>query len=111
MKANEEIITRATFVRKYMEYCGMSYVEACRAYDCMVNTFQNAVLRGVRVNIGRVGAVQPVWVQPREVRMGFRRQKGGIVKVHSRYFLDGRYRYKFRLFRQFIRNNELQWFR
>ena len=90
----------------------MSYVEACRAYDCMVNTFQNAILRGVRVNIGRVGAVQPVWVQPREVRMGFKRERGNnIVRVHSRYFLDGRFRYKFRLFRAFIRTHELQWFR
>jgi nucleoid DNA-binding protein len=112
MSDKPKAVTKINFVRKFMRDCGMSYRDACRAYESMVSVFENAVITGERVNIGEVGAIQPVWVPPRTAHMGFKRTKGNqIERISQHYFLDGRYKYRFRLFPEFIRRHTLKWFR
>lgn len=93
-----------------MSHCGMSYVEAGRAYEAMVSVIEDGIVQGHRIGIGKVGAIDPVWHGPRDVKMGFERQDGGKVVKSSRVFhLDGRYKFRFRLFRRFIESRNLRW--
>lgn len=100
---------RAEFVKKLMK-AGFKYVEACQAYESLMSTLADAVSQGAHICLGNVGALVPVVVPPRQVRMGFIMQKGGkAAKITREYFLDSRVKYKFRLYRGFVQNHQLNW--
>lgn len=110
MKA-DETIGRAQLIKSFMEKCGMTYVEACSAYECMISTVETAVICGSKVSFGRIGVLLPVWCGPRDIKMGFKRTAGNVVeKVQRQFFLDGRIRYKFKLHKKFIKTRDLRWF-
>jgi nucleoid DNA-binding protein len=104
-------IKRADFIKQLMSRCGLTYVQSCQAYDCLVSSFEDAVLSGSRVSIGRVGALVPVWRPPRTVKMGFRRSKKNQIDMEKREFRIGsRIQYKFNLHRAFMAKHQLRWF-
>jgi hypothetical protein len=104
-------ITRKEFVYKFMRECGMSYVEACRAFTTMVALFEDGVLCGSRITIGRVGCLNPHWRPPREVRMGFQRVSGNKVIKRTRHFnIGSRISYQLRLYKKFMATHDLGWF-
>lgn len=108
-------VNRADFIQRLMRDCGLTYVESCRAYDCFISVFEDAVLSGHRINVGRVGAITPIWQSARTYNMGFKRQKptadnpAGVVLQKSEINMGARIRYKFRLHRAFVRQNQLRW--
>lgn len=105
-----EPLTRAKFIAKFMHTLGCSYVEACNIYDCMVEQFKEAVVDGSKIYIGRVGALDPVWQEPKVVHMGFKRVVGSVVREDREFVLGRRIRYRFRLFKRFIQQHQLNWF-
>lgn len=112
MNKEKSTIDRRVFVSRFMREGGVTYSVACRLYEIMCNTIADGIVTGNRVTFGRVGALKPVWRPPRELNMHFRCEKGRKIKrgVTRTYFMDGRYDFKFRLFRQFINQHQLRWF-
>lgn len=106
-------VTRRDFVLRFMRDCGMTYVQACRAYEAMCGCFEDGIVGGSKVRIGRVGVVVPIWRPGRDVHMHFKVEKGRKVKtgIHRTYNMDGRFVFKFSLFRRFVETHALKWFR
>lgn len=102
-------VGRAEFVRRLMR-AGFKYAEACLAYETMVSTISDAVSQGAYICFGDIGALVPTIVPPKQVKMGFIKQKGGKTeKITREYFLDSRLKYKFRIFKGFTKNHQLHW--
>lgn len=110
MKA--ETVTRRVFVSRFMSDCGVSYAQACKIYDSMCRTIEDGVVAGSKISIGRVGAISPVWQPPRTYHMHFERKSGRRVAkgIHRTYSMDGRFMFKFHLFRRFSQTRQLKWF-
>lgn len=89
---------------------GLKYDQAVVAYDAMCNVFEDAIVSGSRVNIGRVGCLDPEVMEPRTVNMGFSRKGGNVEKVSRQYFIGRRLRYRFKIFKKFMETHELGWF-
>jgi len=107
---SKDAVTRATWVKNYMDKCGMTYVQACKAFDCMVSTLEDAICNGQKVHLGKVGNITPVWRPPRTVVMGCKRLPGNkFEKVRQEYILGGRIHFKFNLHRQFSATRQLHW--
>ena len=106
-----QTVTRREFVKRFMRDGGLTYAEACRMYDCMCDVIEDGIVSGSKIRIGRVGALTPVWRPAREIRMHFRMDKGKKIRPAKRtYVMDGRYVYKFRLYRQFVNTHALRWY-
>lgn len=105
-------IDRKAFVSRFMSESGFSYAEACRAYEAMCRTFEDGIVTGSKIRIGKVGAIVPVWKPGRAINMHFKRVKGDVVEtgVHRTYYMDGRYTFKFNLYDQFVATHSLKWF-
>jgi len=105
-------VTRREFVQRFMRDCGVTYAQAVRIYECMCHTFEDAIVSGSKVRIGRVACVNPVWQPPRDVHMHFKKVKGGKVErgIHRTFNMDGRFTYKFTLYKRFLNNHRLKWF-
>jgi nucleoid DNA-binding protein len=103
-------VGRSDFVKQLMRRSGFKYVEACQAYETMISTLSDAITRGDYVCLGEIGALVPSIVPPKQVRMGFVMKKGGKTeKLTREFFLDSRLKYKFRLFKGFVKNHQLHW--
>ena len=106
----DRTVTRREFVSRFMQDAGMTYHQACRAYTCLCRTIEDAVVCGLKVSVGQVGAIVPVWRKPREVKKHFDRGPGGtITKTRKTYILDGRYTYKFVVYKRFRETHQLRW--
>ncbi len=106
-----QTVTRREFVARFMRDVGVSYSQACRIYECMCGIVEDGIVSGSKIRIGRVGALTPVWRRPREVKMHFAMKKGKrVVPAHKTYVMDGRYVYKFKLYREFVDTHTLRWF-
>ena len=102
-------IGRSEFVKRLMK-SGFKFTEACQAYSVLMSTLADAVSQGAYVSLGEVGALVPSVVPPKQVRMGFMKQKGGkTARIVREFFLDSRIKYKFRLYKAFVRNHQLNW--
>ena len=112
MKPEKSTYDRRAFVNRFMKEGGLTYSDACRIYEVMCGVFNDGIVTGNRVTIGRVGALVPVWRPPRDIKMHFRVRKGRKVEkgIHRQYFMDGRYEYRFRLYKKFIETSQLRWF-
>ncbi len=103
-------IKREDFVRKFMGRCGMSYLDAVRAYETMVSTIEDGIVGGHKICIGKVGSLTPVWHEPRDVKMGFTKTVGGGIRKEKKVFhLDGRFKFRFNLYRKFVESRDLRW--
>lgn len=101
------VVTRRDFIRMFMD-SGCSFEQACRSYSGMVALFEDAVTRGDKIGIGRVGAIKPTVSPPREVTMAFKRGKGGTVtRTQRRFHVDERVKYRFTLYKEFRRKHGL----
>jgi hypothetical protein len=105
-------IDRRAFIERFMRECGLTYAQACSAYDCLCRCVADGIVYGSKISLGRVGAIKPVWQPARDVNMHFTKVKGGKVVrgVHRTYNLDGRYKFTFKLYRRFIDTPRLRWF-
>lgn len=105
-------VTRREFIQRFMRDCGVTYAKAVRIYESMCHTLEDGVVNGSKIRMGRVACVTPVWQPPRDIHMHFRRVKGGRVErgVHRTYSLDGRFTYKFVIYKKFLRSHNLKWF-
>ena len=81
---NKKTCDRRTFVKNYMAAGGLTYTQACRVYDVMCKTFEEAILNGTKITVGRVGAVVPHWRAPRDVQMHFGTSPGPRGRRESR---------------------------
>jgi nucleoid DNA-binding protein len=103
-------ITRAHFVQKFMQDCGLNYIQANRVYDSMVSTIENGVITGAKITFGRVGAMKPRWRNPRVVNKWFEKKPGGVIeRCHKEYYLGSRIDYTFEIYKKFINTHELHW--
>lgn len=101
---------RRAFVTRYMKDGGLTYSQACRMYEVTCQLFEEAIVTGNKITIGRVGAIVPYWRPPRDIQMHFRKQGKLVEKgVHRTFFMDGRYDFKFKLYRQFLQTRKLKW--
>jgi hypothetical protein len=105
-------IDRRAFVTRFMSESGLSYADACRVYETMCRTFEDGIVTGSKIRIGKVGAIVPVWKPGREINMHFKRGKGQVIEtgVHRTYYIDGRYTFKFNLYDRFVQTHQLKWF-
>jgi hypothetical protein len=109
-KPDKATYDRRAFVCRFMREGGLTYSQACRLYDVMCRTFEEAIVTGNKVTVGRVGAIVPFWRPPREFQMHFRKKGTKIEKgIHRTYYMDGRFDFKFRLYRRFLETRRLQW--
>jgi len=106
----KESVDRKEFVRRWMEECGVTFDVASQIYRAMVSTFEEGVARGQKITIGRLGALMPSWQEPRQVTMGFRRGTGGVVRQKQVFILDGRIRYKFKIYKEWMATRHLDWY-
>lgn len=103
-------ITRREFVTRFMRDAGLSYLNACRVYDTMVRVVEDGVVSGSKVSFGQVGSIVPVWRKPRELTKHFERRPGNVIVRSKRtYVLDGRYVYKFNVYKKFKDTHRLNW--
>jgi hypothetical protein len=105
-------ITRREFVQHFMRECGLSYAQAGTVYEAMCRVFEDGIVSGSKISIGRVGCLAPVWLPSREIHMHFKVGKGRKIdrNVHRTYNMDGRFTFKFRLYQQFMARHQLKWF-
>lgn len=105
-------VTRREFVQRFMRECGVTYAQAVKIYECLCHTIEDAVVSGSKIRFGRVASVVPVWRRSRDVHMHFRKTKGGKVErgIHRTYNMDGRFTYKFVLYKKFLKSHSLKWF-
>jgi len=96
---------------------GLTYVDAGACYDTMVSVFQDAVVEGHRVKLGKLGVLEPHILPPRTVKMGFVRERDeqtkklSVVKrVTTEYTIGARLKYKLKLNRSFLEKHQLRWF-
>lgn len=109
-KPEQTTYDRRAFVARFMKDGGLTYSQACRMYDVMCRVFEEAIITGSKATIGRVGAIVPYWRPPRDIQMHFRKQGKRVEKgVHRTFFMDGRYDFKFRLYRRFLETRQLKW--
>ena len=107
MKRNVSV-NRRDFIRRFMLEAGLTYDQACRTYSSLVGLVEDGVVNGHRIGFGKVGCLFPMHKPPRDVRMGFVRTPGGVVKTQRIYHLDERTVYRFNFFRTFARKNQLR---
>lgn len=99
-------VTRKEFIQAFMAQ-GMGYVDACRAYEAMCETFARAVRQGSKIGIGRVMSLLPVIKEPCLVNMRFSKTKKGIEPAHRQYYLGRRLRFKVNIYREFVAKNRI----
>lgn len=109
-KLESSTCDRRVFVLKFMKEGGLTYTQACHLYDVMCGVFEEAIVTGSKVTIGRIGAIIPCWKPARDYQMHFKRH-GKVVEtgVHRTFFMDGRYDFKFKLYRRFMQTRQLKW--
>ena len=93
-----------------MEKGGFTFVEACRAFDCVTGVFADALVTGSKVTVGQVGVLLPTRLSSKEFTMGFKRIKGGVEPVRRVFVVGPRLRYRFKVFESFLTKNKLDWF-
>ncbi len=103
-------INRNDFISAFMRSCGVTFSQACLLFDTMVSVFQDGMVNGAKIRIGRLGALDPVRHEPKTVHMSFRRTKEGLVRQRHVYFLDQRIAYKVQIYRRFINTHNLHWY-
>ena len=106
---NNDSVNRRTFVQKFMDR-GLTYAQACQIYEAMVGVFEDAVVAGTKINIGRVLSLAPVVLEPRVVSMGFKRKKNAVEKTTKTFYLGRRLKYKVNIYREFVNTHSLNWF-
>ncbi len=95
----KKTIKREDFVEAFVRQ-GMTYEAAINAFDAMVQTFENAVVNGQNVRIGKMCCLSAVKKPPRQVKSGF---NGRTT------FLGTRIVYKMRIFRGWMDSRRLNW--
>lgn len=106
----KKTIDRARFIKNYMSHGGLTYLQAIKAYDAMTFTFENAVINGDKISIGRVCCLDPETKEPREVHMGFVRDGDKIKKISRTYYVGRRVKYKVKIHKKFKQTHEIGWF-
>lgn len=102
-------IIRRDFVARFMRDTGVSYAQACRIYESMCRIFEDGIVNARKIALGNVGALTPVWRPPKDVHKHFDRKPGGkIVRTHKVYSIDGRYAYRFKLYRAFEKSRAMK---
>lgn len=96
------------FIRAFMRH-GLTYVQATSAYEAMCATVESGITQGHRVNIGRIGRLEPTVHSPRVVKMGFSRVKNKVEHVRRTYYIDRRVTYRFKMFHKFLETRRLKW--
>ena len=99
-------MSRSKFEEEFVN-AGFSYEEARRAYSALVSVFENCIVRGERVSLGRIGALVPTVKPPRVVKMGFKRTKEGVEKVKREFIYGETVRWKFKIYRTFARRHQV----
>jgi hypothetical protein len=89
---------------------GLGYTQACNAYDAMTSVFEDAIVQGQKICVGRVGAVVPIKLEPKVVNMGFSNSGGRVRKMKRQYILGRRLKFKFSLHKAFMHKHDLDWF-
>jgi len=102
-------VNRAQFIKSFMNH-GLTYLQAIAAYEAMSTTFELAIINAAKINIGRVGCLDPEIKDPRTVNMGFAREGGVLKKVQRVFVMARRVTYRFRIYRQFKATHRLGWF-
>ena len=105
-----DTVTRAELIRKLVYDCNLSYPQATQVYECLISVFEDVICSGKRLNIGQVCAIVPVWREPREIKMGFKKEKGGVVKkVNRTFYIDGRLAFKVVVHKKFFSEHQIRW--
>lgn len=99
-------ISRAEVVRRFVA-AGFEYSEAYRAYQVMVQTFEDAILTSSRLAIGKIGALVPIKKPARVIKMGVERTARGYRRCHREFSYGETVRWKFRIFRRFAKRHSV----
>ena len=107
--SNETVVKRADFIRNIVKNEGLTYAQASAAFDAVIQTLEDGICAGSKIQLGKIGAIVPVRLDPRPVQMHFRRQGNTVVHQERTYFLGSRIKFKFRLFKAFLQSRTLSW--
>ena len=99
-------MSRSRFEDEFVR-AGFSYEEARRAYAVLLSVFENSIISGDKVTLGRIGALVPTKRPPRIVKMGFKRTKEGVEKVGREFLYGETIRWKFRIYRRFAKKHQV----
>lgn len=100
---SEPTVDRKEFIRRYMVECNLNYEAASNVYECMVRTFEDGVANCRKITIGKLGALVPKWSPARTVVMS-------VGTTQKAYNMDGRYKYKFNVYKKWLQNHKLNWY-
>ena len=107
--SNQTVVKRADFIRNIVKNQGMTYALASSAFDSVMQTVEDGICAGSKIQLGKIGAIVPVRLDPRPVQMHFKRQGGVVIHQERTYFLGSRIKFKFRLFKAFLQSKTLSW--
>lgn len=105
----QAVVKRADFIRNIVNNQGLTYAQASSAFDAVMKTLEDGICAGAKIQLGKIGAIVPVKLEPRPVQMHFKREKGTVVPQERTYFLGSRIKFKFRLFKAFLQSKTLTW--
>ena len=101
MTKKSKSITKSKIIRRFMEDCELSYIEANKVHDCLIGLIEEAVTNLSKINLGHVGSITPKIIKGKSVSMNFKRSKIGVEKVQRYFFLDERVRLHLKLYKSF----------
>lgn len=99
-----QVVKRADFIRNIVNTQDLTYAQASAAFDAVMKTLEDGICDGSKIQLGKIGAIVPVKLDPRPVQMNFKREHG-----QRTYFLGSRIKFKFRLFKAFLQSRTLNW--
>jgi hypothetical protein len=102
----KQLVARPQFIKKFVQ-SGLSYEHAELAYRAMITVLEDGVAARAKIHFAGVGALDPMTLMPREITMGFKRTKEGVINTKRSFILGVRTRYKFRVYPTFGRAHDL----
>jgi hypothetical protein len=95
-------VTKAEIIKRLIDECGFTYIQALAAHKCLVSQIESAVIELKKFPIGHIGVIVPKVAKGKSVSMNFSRTATGTEKSQRYFFLDERPKFTLRLHRSFF---------
>lgn len=107
--SQQAVVKRADFIRNLVSSQGFTYAQASVAFDSFIKTIEDGICTGSKIQLAKIGAIVPTKLDPRPVRMHFKREGDKVLKQDRTYFLGTRIKFKFKIFKAFLKSKTLDW--
>lgn len=100
-------VKRSEIIQYLAKHGNLTYVQAEHAYAAFMRLLEDAISRRSKLNLARIGCIEPIELPPRRVVMGFKRRGKTVTKCRRDYWLGARTRYVFKLHKAFGQDHNL----